>query len=149
MPAFVHAQSFLDLVLTPGQTLGLAITPNADGTVRVQQFLDNVQQLPQPFSAINRGISTSDFVGPQVLAPNGNADRRITLNNLKSTPTQILVQGNNGGIWVGPLNPAHWLVAAQYSGNSAEIYFEPYQNNTSFTVTITYADGSTDQATAN
>lgn len=100
---------------------------------------------PSTLTATFLGVG-ADVVSEFTLTPNGQADYRIAIGGLRSTPTQITVTSDTNGLWHAPFDNYHWVVGLyNLNGANADLFFDYYPSN-SFNVQVWYSDGTSDQA---
>ncbi len=101
---------------------------------------------PSTLKATSYGTSEGiDRVGPQnQTTRNGIMDFHIKVTGLRSTPTKVRITSNTAGEWESPYNGRSWIVEAQYSASTGDLYFEQFTSST-FRVKVTYGDGTTDE----
>jgi hypothetical protein len=97
----------------------------------------------------------SDKVGRGCsLSPGPLPNIHLQLSGLwEASPASIKVQGiqNNGAVWFEPCNNLNWITLVQLDGGGvADLWFENFSGNinTSYQVTVTYADGTSQVAIA-
>lgn len=87
-----------------------------------------------------------DVVSEVVLTPDNKPDFNIKVTGLRSVPTSIKILSDTGGIWHVPFNGVNWVIAlTNYSNGNGNLHFSQFTSN-KFSLQVTYADGSTDQA---
>ncbi|APW61930.1 discoidin domain-containing protein [Paludisphaera borealis] len=100
-------------------------------------------------TAASLGQDGSDFVGGSgtPTSPDDFQDVHLVLTGLSAEKpiTQIIVTGYGGGDWRLVGAPAAYALALVRHGTTADLYLQPYQNETGryITVEIHFADGTT------
>lgn len=90
----------------------------------------------------------ADPVSETVLSPDGRADFNLKVAGLLSVPSEIQVLSDTGGIWHAPFNGENWGIAfSDFKHGAIDLYFSQYPS-TNFSVKVTYANGTTEQAVA-
>src|SRR5262249_29614586 len=83
------------------------------------------QTAPPPVTGQFLGVTGEDKVGrDNQMTPNGTPDWHIRLQNVKSDPAAVQIDGG-GGRWVRPYNGANWIIAKQFAGGQLDLWFEP------------------------
>jgi hypothetical protein len=104
---------------------------------------------PSTLTASYLGRTGEDFVGPDnQTTPNGITDEHISVAGLRGTPITVRITSLPGAIWQTPYNGSNWIIHTSQAGATADYWFETYPGQSTYHVTVTYADLSTDQATA-
>jgi len=90
------------------------------------------------------GQTGEDIAGMTSETPDGINDVHIILSGVQGTITGVRITGANG-IWETPFNGQNWIVAIRPQTNSSlvDLYFDFWQVGSSYTVALTFADGST------
>ncbi|HET9942184.1 MAG TPA: S8 family peptidase, partial [Terriglobia bacterium] len=124
---------------------GLAGVTTTGGRLNADRLVRSCLPPSSSLQATFLGVTGEDFVGPGTQSTaNGVTDWHIQLAGLRAVPDRVEVTSASGGVWRGPGdNTGTWVVAAQYSGNSGHLWFEPWAT-AEFRVRVWYADGSTD-----
>jgi hypothetical protein len=95
------------------------------------------------------GVTGEDNVGQaNQTTPNGTPDWHIRLQNVKRDPVAVQIDsiGNRAPNkrWVTPYNNMNWILAKQFAGGQLDLWFEPSPPPSTFSVQVSYADGTTD-----
>ena len=104
---------------------------------------------PPPSSTVTAtllGQTGEDITGPYSETPNGIQDVHIRLSGVQSTITRVKITDTGDGIWETPYNnQGNWIVAIRPQTNPSvvDLYFDFWQQSSSFTLNLTFADGST------
>ena len=92
------------------------------------------------------GQTGEDITGPYSETPNGIQDVHIRLSGVQSTITRVKITDTGGGIWETPYNnQGNWIVAIRPQTNPSvvDLYFDFWQPSSSYTLNLTFANGST------
>jgi hypothetical protein len=92
------------------------------------------------------GQTGEDITGPYSETPNGIQDVHIRLSGVQSTITRVKITDTGDGIWETPYNnQGNWVVAIrpQTDPSVVDLYFDFWQPSSSYTLNLTFANGST------
>ena len=106
-----------------------------------------VPTFPLPaLAAVLLGQTGEDMVSPTAATSNGVKDVHIRLSNVPKTISKVHIDSADGA-WEYPFNGSNWTILIQ-SGPVTELYFDFYKQHSSYTVTITFTDGTLATVTA-
>jgi hypothetical protein len=90
------------------------------------------------------GQTGEDIAGTTSLGPDGIQDVHIRLSGVQSAITGVKITDGGNGVWQTPFNGQNWIVAIrpQADPSIVDLYFDFWQPNSSYTVALTFANGS-------
>jgi len=102
---------------------------------------------PSTLLAVFAGVDR-DTVGQTSVSPDGQADSRIHLTGLRSSPTTVSITSDTGSVWNFPYDGSHWLIGlSNYSAGNADLFFAQWPSN-KYHVYVGYSDGTSDETDA-
>jgi hypothetical protein len=90
------------------------------------------------------GQTGEDIAGTTSESPDGIQDVHIRLSGVQGTITQVRITDGSGGVWETPYN-GWWIVAIRPHTDPSlvDLYFDFWQSSSSYTLDVTFADGTT------
>ena len=133
--------------ITGTGTLNATTLPPGTYTITVNDMTFTVSGTPTALTATYVGID-ADLVGHVTLTPDGEPDNHLVLTGLKAKAiTKVRITDTAGGIWEFPYNGMNWNILLGPNGaGGADVWWSVFVAATTFTIAVTYADGSTDTA---
>jgi hypothetical protein len=133
-----------------GASYTVALTFADGSTQTVQAASSSTPPVSSLVAAALLGQTGEDVVGTVSETPDGIPDVHITLSGVQGTISGARIVGANG-IWETPFNGQNWIVAIrpQSNGSIVDLFFDFFQAGASYTVALTFADGSTQIVQAN
>src|SRR5262249_11776952 len=101
-------------------------------------------QISSTIAATLLGQTGEDIAGTTSETPDGIPDVHIRLSGVQRTISGVLISGDSGGTWETPDN-GWWIVAIRPHTDPSlvDLYFDFWQPISAYTVTITFADRTT------
>ena len=90
------------------------------------------------------GQTGEDIAGTTSESPDGIEDVQIRLSGVQGTITRVRITDGGGGVWETPYNG--WSVVAirpHTDPSLVDLYFDFWQTNSSYTLYLTFANGTT------
>ena len=99
---------------------------------------------PTTVTATLLGQTGEDIAGTFSQTPDGIKDVHIRLNGVQGTITGVKITDTGNGVWQTPYNGGNWIVAIRPQTNPSvvDLYFDFWQQSSSFTLNLTFANGS-------
>ncbi len=97
-----------------------------------------------PVTAVLLGQTGEDVVGTTSLGADGVPDVHIRLSGVQSPVTGVTITDGGIGVWQTPYNGHNWIVAINPEADPSivDLFYDFWQPASSFTVALTFADGS-------
>jgi hypothetical protein len=135
------------------------VMPSTAGPYEFRLFADNglaslatsptvtVQEIAPSHPTVTAtllGQTGEDVAGMFSEAPDGVKDVHIQLTGVSGAITGARITGA-AGEWMSPFNGYNWIVAIRPQSDLTivDLYFDFYQPNTTYNVTVTFSDGAT------
>ena len=117
-----------------GTTSGGASAPLAPPTAPVSTTI----------AATLLGQTGEDIVGTTSETADGIPDVQIRLSGVQGTITRVIITDGGNGVWETPYN-GWWIVAIRPHSDPSlvDLYFDFWEPTSAYTVTITFANGTT------
>jgi len=101
-------------------------------------------QISSTIAATLLGQTGEDIAGTTSETPDGIPDVHIRLSGVQGTITQVRIMDGGSGIWETPYND-WWIVAIRPHSDPSlvDLYFDFWEPTSSYAVTVTLANGTT------
>src|SRR5262249_9298361 len=101
-------------------------------------------QISSTIAATLLGQTGEDIAGTTSETPDGIPDVHIRLSGVQGTITQVKITDGGNGVWETPYN-GPWIVAIRPHSDPSlvDLYFDFWEPTSAYTVTITFANGTT------